>query len=89
MSLRLKYGLLWNKAHLSWKECRQFILGLAFGISLALGTAGIASTIKAQEEIARAESISQQFMDFLNGGTIISEDEHFAARCVNLLEVTN
>lgn len=91
-----KYRLSWiqliyiNHAHKDYshliKNWIVVVLSVLFAVSL-----NAYLEIHDQELVMKNEiqTISQQFVDFLNGGTLISADQKFAARCTNLMEVVN
>lgn len=91
-----KYKLSWiqliyiNHAHKDYshliKNWIVVLLTVLFGVSLSAYLEIHNKEAAMKNEI---QTISQQFVDFLNGGTLISADQKFAARCTNLMEVVN
>ena len=88
--IRKRFGLRWKTSRPTLKDIDNLtdvVLFALIAICCLLAYGFVDAHDRAVEERISAERSTQQFANFLNGGTIVDQAGHFAARCVQLLEV--
>ena len=88
--LRKRYGLFWYGHRFSLRDLPPNLLRNTLLIAFLLACYVIVALNDAHADaLATEHYTSQMLVNLANGGTIISDDGSFAARCEHMVEVTN
>lgn len=92
-SLRLNHGLGWAKSRPTFEDYAYMIANWLLAIVCVAALLLLMGFLDARDAAIAAEIESEKssamFASFLNGGSLVAEDQSFAVRCGSIIEVTN
>jgi hypothetical protein len=88
--LRKHFGLRWRKSYPTPSDFRWGDVAVLVAVIVGYLIVALVDTRnEAAISAAQAQQAGAQFASFVNGGALVSDDGHFAAKCERLIEVTN